>query len=113
MEEIQNAACENARITKGRIKIFHDHIISRKNFAPGDKVLLYNSRLYIFAGKLKTHWSEPFIVRTIFPHGVVVIFDPKSNKEFKVNRQKLKPFLTAEPESQAELVLSLFAPSYT
>jgi len=104
---------ENAWITKSRTKIFHDQIINRKNFAPGDKVLLYNSRLHIFAGKLKTRWSGPFIVRTIFPHGAVVIVDPKSNTEFKVNGQRLKSFLTTEPASQAEIVLSLFAPSYT
>jgi len=85
LEEIWNVAYENARITKSRTKIFHDQIINRKNFAPGDNVLLYNSRLHIFAGKLKTRWSGPFIVRTVFPHGVVVIVDPKSNTEFKVN----------------------------
>ena len=47
--------------------------------------MLYNSRLHIFAGKLKTRWSGPFIVCTVFPHGVVVIVDPKCNTEFKVN----------------------------
>jgi len=87
LEEIRNEAYENARITKSRTKIFYDQIINRKNFAPRDKVLLYNSRLHIFAGKLKTHWSGPFIVHTVFPHGVVVIVDPKSNMEFKVNGQ--------------------------
>ena len=113
LEEIRNEAYENARITKSRTKIFHDQIINRKNFAPREKVLLYNSRLHIFAGNLKTHWSGPFIMRTVFPYGVVIIFDPKSNEEFKVNGQRLKPFLTTEPASQAESVLSLFAPSYT
>ena len=52
-------------------------------------------------------------MHTVFPYGVVIIFDPKSNEEFKVNGQRLKPFLTTEPESQAEIVLNLFAPSYT
>jgi len=54
LEEIQNEAYENARITKSRTEIFHDQIINQKNFAPGDKFLLYNSRLHIFAGKVKT-----------------------------------------------------------
>ena len=73
LEEIRNEAYENARITKSRTKLFHDQIITRKNFALGDRVLLYNSRLHIFAGKLKTRWSGPFIVRTVFPHGAVLI----------------------------------------
>ena len=55
LEEIRNEAYENARITKSRTKLFHDQIITRKNFVPRDMVLLYNSRLHIFAGKLKTH----------------------------------------------------------
>ena len=100
-------------LQKAELNFFYDQIINRKNFVPGDKALLYNSRLHIFAGKLKTRWSGPFIVRTIFSHGVVVIVDLKSNTEFKVKRQRLKPFLTTEPASQAEIVLSLFAPSYT
>ena len=41
LEEIRNEAYENASITKSRTKIFHDQIINRKNFAPGDKVLLF------------------------------------------------------------------------
>ena len=113
LEEIRNDAYENARITKSRTKNFHDQIIYRKNFAPGDKVLLYNSRLHIFAGKLKTRWVWTIHLRTVFPHGVVVIVDPKSNTQFKVNGQRLKPFLTTKLASQAEIVLSLFTPSYT
>jgi len=85
---------------------------TEKNFVPGQKVLLYNLRLHIFARKLKTRWSGPFIVRTIFPHGVVVIFDPKHGEEFKVTGKRLKPFLTTEPESQAEYVMCLIDPSY-
>ena len=85
LEEIRNEAYENARITKRRTKLFHDQIINRKNFVSGDKALLYNSRLHIFVGKLKTHWSGPFIVRAIFPHGAVIIVNPKNNMKFKVN----------------------------
>jgi len=113
LEEIRNEAYENARITKNRTKFFDDQIITRKNFAQGDKVLLYNSRLHIFTGKLKSRWSGPFMVRTVFPHGAVIIVDPKNNTEFKVNGQRLKSFLTTEPTLQADHVLTLFAPSYT
>jgi len=52
-------------------------------------------------------------MRTIFPHGAVLIVDPKNNTEFKVNGQRLKPFLTTEPMTPDESVLTLFAPSYT
>ena len=95
---------------KAKTKSFHDQLITRKNFAPGDKVLLHNSRLHIFAEKLKTRWSGPFIVRTVFPHGAVIIVDLKNNTEFKVNGQRLKPFLTNEPMTPDDSVLTLFAP---
>jgi len=93
-------------------KFFHDQCIHGKSFVPGQKILLYNSQLHIFAGKLKTRWSRPFNVCTVFPHAVV-IFDPKSGEKFKVNEQRLKSFLTTKLESQAENMLGLFDPSYT
>jgi len=40
LEEIRNEVYENARIIKSRTKLFHDHIITQKNFAPRDKALL-------------------------------------------------------------------------
>ena len=80
-----------------KAKLFHDQIITRKKFAPGNKILLYNSKLHIFAGMLKTRWSGPFIVRTVFSHCAVINVDPKNNMEFKVNGQRLKPFLTTAP----------------
>ena len=56
LEEMRNETYDNARITKSRTKIFHDCSIHQKNFVLGQKVLLYNSRLHLFAGKLKTRW---------------------------------------------------------
>ena len=108
MEEIQNEAYDNARITKSKTKIFHDQVINRRNFVPGQKVLLYNLRLHIFAGKLKTCWSGLFTGCTVSLHGAVEIIDPKSGEEIKVNRQRLKPFLTTEPESQDKNIMGLF-----
>ena len=85
---------------------------SIEKIVPEQKVLLYNSRLHIFTGKLKSHWSGPFTVHTVSPHGVIIIVDPKSGEKMKVNGQRLKPFLTTEPESQDEHVMGLFDPSY-
>jgi len=39
LEEIRWEAYENARLSKERAKIFHDHHINRKDFSPGQKVL--------------------------------------------------------------------------
>ena len=72
----------------------------------GDKVLLYNSRLHLFSGKLRSRWGGPYIVHRVYPHGAVDIAPLDSNNVFKVNGQRLKQFLEYFPkeESEEELV---------
>ncbi|KAL5732629.1 hypothetical protein ACOSP7_031984 [Xanthoceras sorbifolium] len=93
LEELRNEAYENSRIYKERMKVFHDKKILRKNFEPGQKVLLYNSRLHLFPGKLRSRWTGPFVVKRVFPFGAIEVEDPKNSNVFKVNGQRLKPFL--------------------
>jgi len=78
LEELRNEAYENVRITKNRVKVFHDKFIIRKTFVPGQKVLLYNSTLHLLPQKLKSRWTGPFVVRTVFSHGAVEIATPKT-----------------------------------
>ncbi|GKV46874.1 hypothetical protein SLEP1_g53835 [Rubroshorea leprosula] len=92
MDEFRHEAYENAKIYKERTKKWHDKHILKREFAVGDKVLLYNSRLRLFPGKLRSRWSGPFMVTRIFPYGVVkVSHDTKGT--FKVNGQLLKPYM--------------------
>ena len=74
--------------------------------------MLYDTRLHLFIGKLKTGWSGPFTVQTIFSHRAVKISDPKNDQVFKVNRQRLEPFLATEFESDADKVMGLYDPFY-
>ena len=109
LEEIPCDAYENSRISKERMKVFHDKHILRKSFEPSQKVLLYNSR-YLFPGKLRSRWTGPFIIKNIFLHGAVEIENPKNGSIFKVNGQCLKPFL--ETFSQEEESINLENPIY-
>ena len=52
LEEIRNDAYDCAKWYKDRIKLMHDQVIIRKEFQSGQKVLLYNSCLHLFSGKL-------------------------------------------------------------
>ena len=64
-----------------------------KNFNPGDKVLLFNSRVKLFGhGKLRSKWQEPYHVIDTAPHGAITIQDDDGNA-YKVNGQRLKHFL--------------------
>ena len=92
LEKLRNKVYENAKIMKDRVKIFHDKFIIRRAFVSGQKILLYNSTLHIFSGKLKSRWTWPFVVKAVFSHGAVEISDPKNRNDFKVNGQRFKLF---------------------
>ncbi len=102
LEEIRNDAYENTSIYKAKVKAYHDRNIQRKTFSVGQKVLLYNSRIHLFPGKLRSRWDGPYVVHKVYPNGSVDVCDPKDNNVFKVNGQRLKPFLemidVGEPE---------------
>ncbi|RVW22943.1 hypothetical protein CK203_093636 [Vitis vinifera] len=50
MEELRNDAYINSKVSKQRMKRWHDQLISNKDFRKGQRVLLYDSRLHIFQG---------------------------------------------------------------
>ena len=93
LDELRHESYENARIYKEKMKNFHDKHISRKMFEPNQKVWLFNFKLKLFLGKLRSRWDGPFIVNTVFPYGAIEIRDPKSGNLFKVNGQRLKPYI--------------------
>nr|GFB64304.1 reverse transcriptase domain-containing protein [Tanacetum cinerariifolium] len=55
LSELRDQAYENSLIYKERTKKLHDEKIKNRIFNVGDQVLLFNSRLKIFLGKLKSH----------------------------------------------------------
>lgn len=93
LEEIRLEAYDNARLYKERTKQFHDRLLRAKHFFPGQKVLLFNSRLKFMPGKLKSRWIGPYVVVNVFPNGVVEIQSLETNKSFTVNGHRLKSFV--------------------
>ncbi|CAA7038494.1 unnamed protein product [Microthlaspi erraticum] len=108
LDEIRHLAYENSKIYKERTKAFHDRKIIPKNFAPNDQVLLFNSRLKLFPGKLRSRWSGPFRIKEVRPYGAVVLWDPMGG-DFTVNGQRLKPYLASTTIPQ-ETTLALGDP---
>ncbi|GJZ16835.1 reverse transcriptase domain-containing protein [Tanacetum coccineum] len=72
----------------------------------GDQVLLYNSRLKMYPGKLKSKWSGPNIVKTVYLHGAIEITD-RDGFSFKVNGQRLKKYYGGNIEKDDDEVLEL------
>ena len=89
LEELRNEAYDNAMIYKDK---WHDQKILRREFKAGEQVLLYNSRLKLLPGKLKSKWSGPYIVVASTPFGVVTLKND-AESEFKVNGKRLKHYL--------------------
>ncbi|GJR24227.1 hypothetical protein Tco_0972754 [Tanacetum coccineum] len=91
LNELRDHAYENSLIYKEKTKRIHDAKIKNRVFNVGDQVLLFNSRLKIFSGKLKSRWSGPFTVTQVFPYGTVEL-SQNSGPSFKVNGHRLKHY---------------------
>lgn len=109
LDEFRLNSYENAKIYKERTKKWHDNHILKREFKAGDQVLLFNSRLKLFPGKLKSRWLGPFTVKQVFPHGAVEIWR-KGSESFKVNGQRLKIYHSSE-EIPASASIALLQPS--
>nr|GEZ71294.1 reverse transcriptase domain-containing protein [Tanacetum cinerariifolium] len=89
LNELRDQAYENSLIYKEKTKKIHDSKIKNCIFNVGDRVLLFNYRLKIFSGKLKTRWSGPFTITKVFPYGSVELSQPDS-LNFQVNGHRVK-----------------------
>jgi len=99
LKEWREKAYHNSKIYKERVKHWHDKRI-KKEFAPRDKVLLFNSRIKLFThGKLQSKWEGPYKVINSSSHGAITLQNDEGTL-FKVNGQHLKLF--SEPDKKLE-----------
>ena len=100
LDEWCEKAYHNSKIYMERMKRWHDKRIKKKEFALGDKVLLFNSRVKLFVHKkLQSKWEGPFKVISTSSHRAVTLENEKGTL-FKVYGHHLKIFL--EPEKPPE-----------
>nr|GFB14221.1 reverse transcriptase domain-containing protein [Tanacetum cinerariifolium] len=83
-------------IYKKRTKKLHDEKIKNRIFNVVDQMLLFNSRLKIFSGKLKPRWSGPFTISEIYPYDTAKLIHP-DGCNFKVNCHRLKHYHGGDP----------------
>ncbi|GJR33613.1 hypothetical protein Tco_1209297 [Tanacetum coccineum] len=84
-----------------------DAKIKNRVFNVGDRVLLFNSRLKIFSGKLKSRWSGPFTVVQVFPYGTVEL-SQNSGPNFKVNGHRIKHYFGGDVPTEVVPDLQTF-----
>ncbi|GJX70777.1 reverse transcriptase domain-containing protein [Tanacetum coccineum] len=91
LSDLRDQAYENSLIYKEKTKKLHDSKIKNRIFNVGDQVLLFNSRLKIFSGKLKSRWSGPFTITEVYPYGTAKL-SHADGSNFKVNCHRLKHY---------------------
>ncbi|KAJ9539557.1 hypothetical protein OSB04_032290 [Centaurea solstitialis] len=102
LDEVRFYAYENAKIYKEKTKVWHDRRINQRTFSEGQQVLLFNSRLKIFPGKLKSRWSGPFTIDKVSPYGTIDLINPQDGITFRVNGHRVKHYLPEGVPTPAE-----------
>ncbi|GJV88529.1 hypothetical protein Tco_1532467 [Tanacetum coccineum] len=91
LDELRLEAYESSNSYKERTKKWHDkRIKTPTKYEKGDKVLLFNSPMRLFPGKLKSRWYGPFESKDM-ENRAIEIYD-KDGNEFIVNKQRVKPY---------------------
>nr|GEZ79057.1 DNA-directed DNA polymerase [Tanacetum cinerariifolium] len=96
LNEFRDQAYENSLIYMERTKKLYDAKIKNRIFNVGDQVLLFNSRLKIFSGKLKSRWSGPFTISEIYPYETAKLTH-SDGSNVKVNCHRLKHYHGGDP----------------
>ncbi|XP_025692825.1 uncharacterized protein [Arachis hypogaea] len=107
LECLRLEAYENSRLYKEKMKVVHDKNIRRGKFRAGELVLLYNSRLRLLLGKLRSRLEGPYRVEKAEPYGVYHFRHPSSADIFKVNGHRLKLYHGEKMKRNKEIEIFL------
>jgi hypothetical protein len=103
LEEWRENAYHSAKLYKERTNRWHDKRIKIKQFKPGDKVLLFNSRVHLFGhGNLHSKWECPYLVLHAADHSTVTL-QCDDGDTFNAKGQHLKLFLEPNPQDFEEV----------
>ncbi|XP_070003006.1 uncharacterized protein [Nicotiana sylvestris] len=91
-DEFRFHAYSSSSLYKDKMKYLHEKYARGKEFNVGDFVLLFNSHLRLFPGKLKSKWSGPFEVVFVTPFGALDLKN-KNGEVFRVNGHQVKHYL--------------------
>ena len=67
--------------------------------------MLYDSKLHIFPGKLKSRWIGPVTIHQVYPNGAMELLNSNESQTFKVNGHCLKPYAIPFGPNKEELTL--------
>ena len=94
LDEWRTRAYENA---KENVKRWHDKRIQKREFDVGDYILLFNSRLRFFVGKLLSKWEGPYVIEEVYRSGAIKINNFEGTNRKVVNGQRIKHYISGNP----------------
>ena len=110
LDEWRTQAYENAKLFKEKVKRWHDKRIQKREFNAGDYVLLYNSRLRFFAGKLLSKWEGPYVIEKVYRSGAIKINNCEGTNPKVVNGQRIKHYISGNPINVETNVIETVTP---
>ena len=106
--EWRSQAYENAKLFKEKVKRWHDKRIQKREL--GDYVLLYNSRLRFFAGKLLSKWEGPYVIEEVYHSGAIKINNFEGTNPRVVNGQIIKHYISGNPVNVETNIIETITP---
>ncbi|XP_057740208.1 uncharacterized protein LOC130957362 [Arachis stenosperma] len=103
LDEFRLEAFENGKIYKEKAKRWHDRKLASRVFEPGQKVLLFNSRLKLFPRKLKSWWIGSFVITKVSPYGYIELQGKETR--FTVIGQRVKHYFEGDIEPGGSTLL--------
>ena len=102
-------AYENAKLFKEKVKRWHDKKIQKREFNIGDYVLLFNSRLRFFAGKILSKWEGPYI-EEVYRSSAIKINNFEGTSPRVVNGQRIKHYISGNPINVETNIIETITP---
>ena len=100
----------NAKLFKEKVKRWHDKRIQKREFNVGDYVLLDNSHLRFFAGKLLSKWEGPYIIEEVYRFGAIKINNAEGTNPKVVNGQRIKHYISGTPINVETDIINTITP---
>ena len=97
LDEWRTQAYENAKLFKEKVKRWHGKSIQKRELNVGDYVLLYNSCLRFFAGKLLSKWEGPYVIKEVYRSGAIKVNNFEGTNPKVVNGQRIKHYISVNP----------------
>ncbi|XP_041999875.1 uncharacterized protein LOC121749367 [Salvia splendens] len=93
LEELRLDAYDSAMWYKEKTKMWHDKNLRKKELKVGQRVLLFQSRLKLMPGKLRSMWIGSYTIIALRKNGAIELQGSNPNSpSFMVNGHRVKPY---------------------